>query len=240
MKKKLKGLMLPDTKAAQEVAYALQSKSDGNAVILKTEDSRAIALAVELAGVEESCKIGNRCRVAPPPVLTPMIYVACLASYNSGILHGWWIDANQDPDDIQADINEMLETSPMDGAEEWAIHAFDNFGFLQISEDETIETVARWGQLLAENPDEDQAISHYLQYAKDKGIDPNNEDFQQRYCGFWQNSEKFALQSEEVKELYQWEEFQKNNPFWSQYIDWEQLGRELEMMDVFYYSEANP
>ena len=30
---------------------------------------------------------------------TPKIYVACLASYNAGILHGRWIDADQDADD---------------------------------------------------------------------------------------------------------------------------------------------
>ncbi|MCT7968968.1 antirestriction protein ArdA [Laspinema sp. D1] len=239
MKKKLKGLMVPDVKAAQEIAFALKSNSDSNAVILKTQDQRAIALAVDLAGVEETCKIGTRCRVAPPPLLTPMIYVACLAAYNAGILHGWWIDANQDEEDIKADIEEMLEDSPMDGAEEWAIHDFDNFGNLRIDEHESLETVARWGQLLGENPNEENALSHYIRYAKDKGIEPNNEDFQQRYCGFWENSEQFALKSEEVEELYQYEQFQKNNPFWSQYINWEYLGRDLELTDTFYYSEAS-
>lgn len=28
------------------------------------------------------------------------IYVACLAAYNNGILHGAWIDADQDVDDM--------------------------------------------------------------------------------------------------------------------------------------------
>lgn len=31
---------------------------------------------------------------------TPRIYVACLASYNNGVLHGRWIDANQSADDL--------------------------------------------------------------------------------------------------------------------------------------------
>ena len=34
----------------------------------------------------------------------PRIYVSCLAAYNSGYLHGMWIDATQDPDDIYDDI----------------------------------------------------------------------------------------------------------------------------------------
>jgi len=34
---------------------------------------------------------------------TPRVYVACLASYNNGILHGEWIDAT-DADEIREEI----------------------------------------------------------------------------------------------------------------------------------------
>ncbi len=44
------------------------------------------------------------------------IYVACLAAYNSGYLHGVWIDATADIDDIQDQINSMLESSPVEDA----------------------------------------------------------------------------------------------------------------------------
>lgn len=40
------------------------------------------------------------------------IYAACLASYNNGRLHGVWIDADQDEDTINAEINAMLKASP--------------------------------------------------------------------------------------------------------------------------------
>ncbi len=39
------------------------------------------------------------------------IYVAGLAVYNNGKLHGVWINANQDFDDIQDQINVMLAVS---------------------------------------------------------------------------------------------------------------------------------
>ena len=42
----------------------------------------------------------------------PIIYVACLASYNSGRLHGVWIDATRGHDHIQEQVNEMLKNSP--------------------------------------------------------------------------------------------------------------------------------
>jgi len=40
------------------------------------------------------------------------IYVACLASYNSGILHGRWIEATADVDEMQEEIDAMLRESP--------------------------------------------------------------------------------------------------------------------------------
>lgn len=52
----------------------------------------------------------------------PRIYVADLAAYNSGYLHGVWIDATLDASDIQDQVNAMLEQSPVGDAEEYAIH----------------------------------------------------------------------------------------------------------------------
>jgi antirestriction protein len=40
------------------------------------------------------------------------IYAACLASYNSGILHGAWIDVCSEVDDMQAAVAKMLRESP--------------------------------------------------------------------------------------------------------------------------------
>lgn len=64
----------------------------------------------------------------------PRIYAACLAAYTNGHLHGCWIDATQDPEDIQAEIAEMLRTSPIAGAEEWAIHDYENFEGARLEE----------------------------------------------------------------------------------------------------------
>jgi antirestriction protein len=52
------------------------------------------------------------------------IYVACLASYNAGKLHGEWIDAT-DTDTMNDSIQAMLSASPEPGAEEYAIHDYE-------------------------------------------------------------------------------------------------------------------
>lgn len=49
------------------------------------------------------------------------IYVADLAAYNNGKLHGVWINACDDLDDIQDQINKMLSESPEEFAEELRI-----------------------------------------------------------------------------------------------------------------------
>ncbi len=56
------------------------------------------------------------------------IYVADLAAYNNGKLHGVWINACDDLEVIQKQINEMLESSPERFAEEYAIHDYEGFG----------------------------------------------------------------------------------------------------------------
>ena len=34
----------------------------------------------------------------------PQIYIACVASYNNGILYGKWIDVNQDVSTLEEEI----------------------------------------------------------------------------------------------------------------------------------------
>jgi antirestriction protein len=73
----------------------------------------------------------------------PRIYVASLSDYNNGRLHGRWIDADQPAEAIQEQIAEMLAESKEAIAEEWAIHDYEGFGDLRLSEYEDIELVAR-------------------------------------------------------------------------------------------------
>ena len=74
------------------------------------------------------------------------IYVACLASYNSGILHGAWIDAAQGVDGYWREVSQMLLKSPAEYAEEWAIHDYEGFGGISISEYEGFDTIAEYAE----------------------------------------------------------------------------------------------
>ncbi|MBX9790018.1 MAG: antirestriction protein ArdA [Pirellulales bacterium] len=74
--------------------------------------------------------------------LKPMIYVACLAAYNAGMLHGKWIPAAQDADSLREEVNAILKESPVPLAEEWAIHDYEGFGDIRIDEYHSLSEVS--------------------------------------------------------------------------------------------------
>lgn len=80
----------------------------------------------------------------------PRIYVACLAAYNNGYLHGAWIDADREPWAIWANIRDMLARSPIPDAEEHAIHDYEGFEGVRIAEYADIERVSEIAAFIGE------------------------------------------------------------------------------------------
>lgn len=87
---------------------------------------------------------------ALPVAERPRVYVACLAAYNSGILHGRWIEATN-PDEVQAEVRAMLAESLVPGAEEWAIHDYEGFEGICLSEHATFDAVCELADFVAEH-----------------------------------------------------------------------------------------
>jgi antirestriction protein len=118
------------------------------------------------------------------------IYVACLAAYNSGRMHGAWIDATQDETGIQDDIHSMLLASPEPGAEEWAIHDYDGFGDLgrALGEWADFETISKVANLLEEHG------AAYGEYAAHMGSNewPDGDDFEEAFLGKWDSEQAYA------------------------------------------------
>ena len=79
------------------------------------------------------------------------IYVASLSDYNAGRLHGRWINADQDADEIFAEVKTMLAASPEPFAEEWAIHDYEGFHGIKIHEWESFETVSELAEAIEEH-----------------------------------------------------------------------------------------
>ncbi|HKD75694.1 MAG TPA: antirestriction protein ArdA [Ktedonobacterales bacterium] len=114
------------------------------------------------------------------------IYAACLSSYNAGRLHGVWIEASTDADEMQEQVSAMLRTSPcpntmiacvacdggdagpcqvcqgngnLPSAEEWAVHDYDG-SWPNFGETSDLKQIADFMELVEE--------------AEERGIDPDD------------------------------------------------------------------
>lgn len=157
--------------------------------------------------------------------LQPRIYVADLAAYNNGKLHGIWIDAAQDPDEIRTEIEQMLANSSETVAEDWAIHDFEGFEGISLSEYESIDKISELAQAISEHG---KAYAVYVNY---HGLEYSNlDDFQEAYCGCYDSEEDF------VQEL--WEETGRLKALEalgisSSYINWENIATDLFIDSYF-------
>lgn len=123
------------------------------------------------------------------PAPTPAIYVASLADYNNGKLHGIWIDAAREPEAIYADINAMLARSSEENAEEFAIHDYDQFGTCRLEEFDSIELVSRIARGIKEHGEAFSAWAELHDGAPDR-----LDDFSDAYLGQYASAQAFAEQ----------------------------------------------
>lgn len=151
------------------------------------------------------------------------IYAACLAAYNSGILHGRWIDATQDVDDIRTEIRAMLAASPIPGAEEHAIHDYEGFAPLSLGEYESIERVAAIAKGIEEHG---EAFAAWL--SNDDSVDL--DDFTEAYAGTWDSEKEYA--ENYIEDTGGWAGvYPIPDALWS-YLDMDMITRDL-MQDYF-------
>ncbi|WP_421950820.1 antirestriction protein ArdA [Pelagibacterium sp.] len=151
----------------------------------------------------------------------PRIYVACLAAYNNGYLHGRWIDADQEPEAIQAEISAMLNASPIPGAEEWAIHDHEGFEGVELHEYSGIDRVVTLAAFIAERGELGAKVLEHF----GGDIDQAETAFDE-YAGCYRSLADFAQEiTEETTDI---------PPTLIHYIDYAAMVRDMELNgDVF-------
>ena len=121
---------------------------------------------------------------------TPRIYVASLADYNAGRLHGRWIDCDKEVEDIRQEIAEMLAKSREPIAEEYAIHDYECFDPVHLREYEDLERVAEIAKLIGEHR---ELIAHVVEHCG--GLDQLDEAkrlIDEEYAGEWKSFAEWA------------------------------------------------
>jgi antirestriction protein len=129
----------------------------------------------------------------------PRLYVASLSDYNAGVLHGVWLRADVEAEDLWDGINEMLAASPTtqrygDVAEEWAIHDYEGFSsFVRLGEYESIERVAALARGIGRYGDAFAAwwSMDTREENDDEGLDVA---FQEQYLGEFSSIEDYGRQ----------------------------------------------
>lgn len=155
------------------------------------------------------------------------IYVADLAAYNNGILHGAWIDATLDIDDIHAKIIELLKNSPEPFAEEYAIHDYEGFCGIDIHEYEGIESAHKKAVFVEEHGELGaQVASHF-----GDDLDDAERALSEAYIGEYPSLADYAQElTEECSEVPE---------HLAYYIDYDQMGRDMDMSgDIFFIQLA--
>jgi len=150
------------------------------------------------------------------------IYVADLSAYNNGKLHGVWIDATLESDEIMEQVNIMLASSPEGFAEEYAIHDYEGFGNMRISEYEGLESVHEKALFIEEHGEIGVAVLEH--WCGD--IENAKKTLEDCYAGEHESLADYAEQlTEDTTEIPKHLEY---------YIDYERMGRDMELGgDIF-------
>ncbi|SBT17700.1 Antirestriction protein (ArdA) [Marinomonas gallaica] len=152
----------------------------------------------------------------------PRVYVSDLAAYNSGVLHGCWIDVTQDLVDIQSEIQNLLKKSPVESAEEYAIHDYEGFGDCLVNEYSSILYVKELASFIGEHGEVAGSVLSYFGGTLSDAKMAMEEGYSGCYESLADFAEEITSQGVEVPESL------------AMYLDYERMGRDMELSgDIF-------
>lgn len=159
---------------------------------------------------------------------TPRVWAGCLAAYNAGQLHGRWIDADQDAEEIMAEIQAMLAESPQPNAEEWGFFDYEGFGPLKLGQYTAVETVAKIAEGIEEHGELFAHVFNYMCSDYEDAV-AAMEDYQGCYKSLSDWAYEFAEECGHIDD---------NHPL-TPYIDWERYARDFELSgDIWTIEES--
>lgn len=136
-------------------------------------------------------------------------YAACLSSYNNGVLHGVWVEAEGDADAMGEKISEMLRNSPfpnvtvetgktVPSAEEWLIHDYDDSLNVISGMGETSDLAGIAERMEAleeiENDYDDTVLPVIVDWLQERSYPEQwKSDLEDAFAGIWPDAEDFAL-----------------------------------------------
>jgi antirestriction protein len=155
---------------------------------------------------------------------SPQIYVACLAAYNNGKLHGVWIEFYEgiEADDVQAEIDAMLKSSPEPDAEEWDIHDSESFADFKSHD---LEKLCQVAELIHQHGEE--AVKGFISHVGEDYLFDRTCSFEDTYLGCFESEASFCedhfshlSEASEQIQVFSW------GATLDQFIDWERIAHD--------------
>ena len=146
----------------------------------------------------------------------PAIYVACLASYNKGILFGKWISLEwcTDLEELEESVQQILKYSPEPNAEEWAIHDSQCLPSFLKGEYTSLSDLNEWAEVTANVSDRDA----YMIACENESRVLSEDEFSDCFYGHHSEPKHFA------EEWYEGQGLLSDIPCELLYaIDWERV-----------------
>ncbi|WP_368644626.1 antirestriction protein ArdA [Castellaniella ginsengisoli] len=141
------------------------------------------------------------------PALPPTTTAICIA----------WIDADQDADEIRGEIAAMLARSPIEDAEEYAIHDYEGFEGVSISEFAGIDSVARMAAFIAEHGALGAGLLEQFSGDMDQAETALQDCYHGEFASLADYMEELITESVTIPEALRY------------YVDWQAMARDAEM-----------
>jgi antirestriction protein len=181
--------------------------------------------AVKATGHEPGEREADEEREDTPSGHHPEIWVGSLSDYNNGRLHGVWLDATLEPEELHEAVAVMLRNSHMPDAEEWAIMDYDDFCGLRLGEYAPLETVSRIANGIAEHG---EAFAAWASHVGEDDIDAL-EHFEDHYHGHFDSTEAYVEDLLEETGSYRYFEDMPEDLRRYARFDVEQMARDYEV-----------
>jgi antirestriction protein len=137
-----------------------------------------LGLEAEMPAIPEAAEVAH-----------PRIYVADLAAYTNGHLHGEWMDATQDVDELWEQVEAMLSRSPVQDAEEIAIHDFEGFRGVTVHEYAKLDDVVELARAIEEHG---EPFAVWLNRNCSDNLRDALETFEDAYIGQFRNEDELG------------------------------------------------
>lgn len=142
----------------------------------------------------------------------PSVWVACLAAYNSGILHGAWVNVPSSAEAMQEEIEAIIKGSPCPDAEEWAFHDYSDFAPFGIHEFEDINTLVMKANILNDLSGDEIDAFGYWDYQEYSNEDEHDilERFRDEFVGVHKSGSDYAwdyfheFYSDQIQGPFEW------------------------------------